>query len=66
MLHSYEKAQKCFEHLLSMQMYLMDTIDPNNKTESVLMGDGGDEQPFQGFMQNTSLLILSDCCASAA
>ena len=58
-LHIYDKAQKCFEHLLSMQMYLMDSID--NKDEVM-----ADEQPFEGFMQNTSLLILSDCCASAA
>ena len=67
MVQQLEKAQKCFEHLLSMQMYLTDAIEQeqsnnrNDKAETDKV-----VSTFEGFFKNTSLLILNDCCASAA
>ena len=65
LLGDEEKAQKCFEHLLSMQMYLMDAEATSGGGENKNVGDQL-VSSCEGFLQNTSHLILSDCCASAA
>ena len=79
MLNCQEKSNKCFEHLLSMQMYLMDTTDDRPTTNTTSTSntttiDDDDDNVMssslsyilEGFFQNTSYLILSDTCASAA
>ena len=82
LLNSTDKANKCFEHLLSMQMYLMDTTtnefptptsstsnDNGNDNDDNVTSSSQSSSPaslFEGFLQNTSYLILCDTCASAA
>ena len=71
MLHVHDKSKKCFEHLLSMQMYMIDTIGftTNGTNNSGLQASAEDNvmtTALERFFQNTSNLILNDCCASAA
>ena len=59
MFRSYDKARQCFEHLLSILVYRMDCNDTIDTTEFT-------QATWEGFVCNTSSLVLKDCCASAA
>ena len=63
MLGNYEKAQQCLEHLISIQMYVMDNTTTTTRRR---IRPRQVQQAWEGFTQNTSLLILSNRCASAA
>ena len=77
MLELYDKAQSCFEYLLSIQTYLTDNMpgmtsssssdsNNNNKTQSRTQDQHHTMAPWEGFLYNTTSLVLSDCCAGAA
>ena len=90
LLHNFDKARICWQQLLSIQMFLVDSVPPeelavtasSTSGASLQNGDGennnnnttGDSDsssgrrltPWEGFLDNTSSLILNDCCASAA
>lgn len=70
LLNIHDKSKKCFEHLLSMQMYMIDTIGFNANGNNVQASSSNESTvmttAIESFFQNTSNLILNDCCASAA
>ena len=79
MLELYDKAQSCFEYLLSIQTYLTDNMpgmttssgnsnnnNDGNKTRSRTQDQHHTMAPWEGFLYNTTSLVLSDCCAGAA
>ena len=57
----YEKHTTCLQHLLSTIMYMVD----NQSTRSSRIG-GQVSSAWDGFLRNTSQLILKDHCAAAA
>ena len=86
MLELFDKAQSCFEYLLSIQTYLTDNMPGaiNNNNNNSNNKSSLDEQtnasgltqdieqnsntmaPWEGFLYNTTSLVLNDCCACAA
>jgi hypothetical protein len=60
-LQAYDKARVCFEHLLSIQMLVLESNGGGCTSE-----DEFTRATWAGFCHNTSQLILSNCCASAA
>ena len=93
LMGNYEKGQQCFEHLLSIQMYVTDNtlgkknpgqqqqqqqqrrssriegLEDDHHHQQLQQQQQHEEPPitaWDGFLSNTSMLILSNCCASAA
>jgi hypothetical protein len=60
-LQAYDKARVCFEYLLSIQMLVLECNGGRCTSE-----DEFTRATWAGFCHNTSQLILSNCCASAA
>lgn len=66
-VNNYEKHRMCLRHLLSTMMYMVD----NHQHESPSSSDGAESQSqptpeWDGFLRNTTQLILQQNCAGAA
>lgn len=61
-----DKHQKCLEHLLSTLMFMVDCHQTSTDGASSLTGNITNTMDMDGFLRNTSELILHSRCAGAA